>query len=807
MAKIKHNHFIDTVDEMLATAKKEGTIHLYAEDKILTGRTLQINGTALFHFATTSYLGLEYDNRLKDAAICAITKYGTQFPLSKTYLSHPLYHELETKIEAMYGVPGIVTKNSTLGHFAVIPTAIRDEDGVLLDHQVHWSVQNACQLLKLRGIPVEMIRHNNLQMLEDKIKELSSKCKKIWYMADGVYSMFGDYAPISDLLELCKKYAQLQLYFDDVHGMSWKGKNGTGYVLDTLKELPKNIMIVGTLSKTFGASGAVFITSDTALRNRIKNFGGPLTFSAQLEPASVAAASASAAIHLSPEITILQEELAQKIGYFNSLIKTTSLPMIAPNNSPVFFLGTALPLTAYRLVQRLFNEGYFVNPGLFPAVPVKNSGLRITVSRNNKQQDIKGLIQALEYHFPKALEETSNTLHQVSRAFGIPEIGPKKVQSIPQTSLNFQYETSIQHIDKATWNTLLGGQSTFDWDGLSFLEDAFKNSADGTNNWSFHYYLITDATDVPVLATFFTIGLWKDDMLAPESVSNQLEEKRMRDPFYLTSKVLSMGSLFTEGNHCYIKKGHPLAESAVLLLLEQVEILNQKLNADMLVLRDFDEDVQLNRIFHNQGFIKINMPETCIIENVSWNSIEEFTSTLSARSKKHFVKEILPYEKEFTIIIKEHLTADEITQGYNLYQNVKNNNFAVNTFTYSIDVFTKMVAHPHWEFILLYLKNTEDSQQKSPLVGILFCYKNSDQTYVPSLIGMDYAVPKKFSLYRQLLFQGIKRAQELGFKKIDLGITATFEKRKLGARVIPKVAYVQAKDNFSMELLSTMQTK
>jgi 7-keto-8-aminopelargonate synthetase-like enzyme len=807
MAKIKHNHFIDTVDGMLTMAKNEGTIHLYAEDKILTGRTLQINGKELFHFATTSYLGLEYDPRLKAAAISAITKYGTQFPLSKTYLSHPLYHELENKIEAMYGVPGIVTKNSTLGHFAVIPTAIRDEDGVLMDHQVHWSVQNACQLLKLRGISVEMIRHNNLQMLEDKIKELSSKCKKIWYMADGVYSMFGDYAPIPELLELCKKYSQLQLYFDDVHGMSWKGKNGTGYVLDALKELPENIMIVGTLSKTFGASGAVFITSDTGLRNRIKNFGGPLTFSAQLEPASVGAASASASLHLSPEITILQEELERKIMYFNSLITATSLPIIAANSSPVFFLGTALPLTAYRLVQRLFNEGYFVNPGLYPAVPVKNSGIRITVSRNNQKEDIKGLVQALEYHFPKALEETSNTLHQIAMAFGNPEIMPNAEKLISQTAFNFQNETSIQHIDKATWNALLGGQSTFDWDGLCFLEEAFRNSEDSENNWSFHYYLISDATDVPVLATFFTFGLWKDDMLAPESVSQQLEEKRIRDPFYLTSKVLGMGSLFTEGHHFYLNDAHPLSEKAIGFLLEQVEILNHTLNADMLVLRDFDENVQLNRIFHNQGFIKINMPETCIIENVSWNTIEEFATTLSARSKKHFVKEILPFEKTFEILIKEQLTANDITQGYRLYQHVKNNNFAVNTFMYSIDVFTKMAANPHWEFILLYLKNNEDSQNESPLVGILFCYKNSGRTYVPSLIGMDYSVPKKFSLYRQLLFQGIKRAKELGYKKIDLGITATFEKRKLGAKVLPKVAYIQAKDNFSMEFMGTMQSK
>jgi 7-keto-8-aminopelargonate synthetase-like enzyme len=807
MAKIKHNNFIDTVDEILAGAKNEGVIHLYAEDAILNGRTIQINDKRLFHFATTSYLGLEYDHRLKDAAISAITKYGTQFPLSKTYISHPLYHELETKIEAMYGVPGIITKNSTLGHFAVIPTAVRDEDGVLLDHQVHWSVQNACQNLKLRGISVEMVRHNNLQMLEDKIRELSSKCKKIWYMADGVYSMFGDYAPILDLVDLCKKYPQLQLYFDDVHGMSWRGKNGTGHVLDILKELPENIMLVGTLSKTFGASGALFICADNRLRERIKNFGGPLTFSAQLEPASVAAASASADIHLSPEITVLQDELKQKISYFNSLIVQTSLPMIAPNNSPVFFLGTAMPLTTYRLVQRLFNEGYFVNPGLYPAVPVKNTGIRITVSRNNQEEEIRGLVQALEYHFPKALEETSNTLDKVSMAFGISEITQKKEQLISQSSLILQYKTSIKQLDKETWNKLLGGQSAFDWDGLCFLEDAFTNSADVENDWRFHYYIIRDKNDVPLLATFFTFGLWKDDMLAPESVSFQLEEKRIRNPFYLTSKVLGMGSLFTEGNHCYINEAHHLSKNAIVLLLEQVEILNRNLNADMLVLRDFDEDVELNQMFHNHGFIKINMPETCIIQNVSWKNIEGFTSTLSARSKKHFMKEILPFEKAFNIIIKEQLTLDEITQGYSLYKNVKSNNYAVNTFTYSIDVFKKMATNPHWEFILLYLKNDEDSQNESHLTGILFCYKNSDQTYVPSLIGMDYAVPKKFSLYRQLLFQGIKRAQELGYKRIDFGITATFEKKKLGAKVIPKVAYIQAKDNFSMEFMGTIQTK
>lgn len=655
-------------------------------------------------------------------------------------------------------------------------------------------------------------------------------------MADGVYSMFGDFAPIPHLMELCKKYPQLHLYFDDVHGMSWRGKNGTGYVLDILKNLPDNVLLFGTLSKTFGASGATLLCTDNRLREKIKNFGGPLTFSAQLEPASVAAAIASADIHLSPEITRLQCDLSEKIEYFKSLLEKTTLPMIDLNNSPVFFLGTAMPLTAYKMVQRLFNDGFYVNPAIYPAVPIKNTGIRITLSRHNQKEEIKALVEAMEFHFPKALEESANSYSKVKKAFGIPEITPQietpknkffpsdemkkcpdnyrdddlrqkvtfsEENEEPKPNLIVQYETSIKKIDKQNWNNLLGKQSTFDWEGLSFLENAFSNTNSPENNWDFHYYVIKDKNEIPILATFFTYGLWKDDMLAPESISLQLEEKRKQNPLYLTSKVLGMGSLFTEGNHCYINKTHPLAEEAIMHLLEHVEIIYHKLGADMLVLRDFEEDQQLNRIFHNQGFLKINMPETCIIQNSKWNSIEEFSETLSSRSRKHFFKEIVPFEKAFDVMIKDQLSNEELEQAYYLYQNVKNNNHAINTFTYPLEVFKQMESNPQWEFILLYLK--EDIS--NPLVGILFCYKNTEHTYVPALIGMDYSYAKEFQLYRQLLFQAIKRARELNLSKIDFGVSATFEKRKLGATVIPKVAYIQARDNFSMELMATLQNE
>ena len=244
MAKTRHNNLFDTIDEVITHGKEKGILHLYTEDEYFTGRTVRIDGKQLYHFGTTGYLGLEQDQRLKNAAIEAIQKFGTQFPLSKSYISHTRYKELEEILEEMYDNPVIISKNSTLAHVAVIPTIVRDEDAVILDHQVHYSVQNACQLLKPRGIHVEMIRHSNLNMLEERIKKLRQKHNKIYYMIDGVYSMFGDVAPIRELVELADKYPCLYLYVDDVHGMSWTGQNGTGYVRSELPELHEKFILI-----------------------------------------------------------------------------------------------------------------------------------------------------------------------------------------------------------------------------------------------------------------------------------------------------------------------------------------------------------------------------------------------------------------------------------------------------------------------------------------------------------------------------------------------------------------------------------
>ncbi len=803
MAKIKHNNFMDTIDEVISNAKEKGVVHLYASGNSLKGRTIEIDQKEMYHFGTTGYLGLEQDQRLKEAAAKAIFDYGTQFPLSKTYISHPLYALLEEHLHKMYGQPVIITKNSTLGHMAVIPTVVRDEDAVILDHQVHWSVQTATQILKTRGIPVDMIRHNNLDMLETKIKQHTGKSGKIWYMADGVYSMFGDFAPVQELMQLANKYPQLHLYIDDVHGMSWRGKHGTGFFASNFKTLPDNVLVFGTLSKTFGASGAVLACPDKKMYHKIKNFGGPLTFSAQLEPASVAAAIASAEIHLSDEIYSLQQDLFEKIDYFNTLLEKTTLPLVDKNDSPVFYIGTGMPATGYNFVKRMMNESFFVNLGLFPAVPVKNTGVRITIARHNQKEDIQKLVEAMTYHFPKALEETQTTQQRVHSLFKmIPKTQNDTTQKL--SDLKLTYSNTITELDPLLWNNTIGNNNACDYDGLKFIENAFSNNKEKEHNWKFHYYQVTDHQNKPVLLTYFTTAIWKEDMLSPVSVSEKMEQQRVNDKYFGTSMVTAMGSVFSEGNHHYSNKKHPKWKEAWNLVLLDLEKNTIKSESGLTVLRDFTTtDETLSTFFSDKGFIKIQMPDACIIPKINWSGEEAFKKQLSKRSKRHFKKDIEPYIPLVQTVVSAIVDKQTLLKCYELYKNVKQNNLALNTFTYPLSLFEKMNNSNLWEFILLYKKGATPSPVN--LLGVMFCYKNRKTIYVPALIGMDYKYIKEFQTYRQLLYQTMLTAANQNFESIDLGISATFEKKKLGAEVIPMWAYIQADDNFTLERLEIIR--
>ena len=405
----------------------------------------------------------------------------------------------------MYGHPVLITKNASMAHISVIPSVVKDEDLVIIDHQVHASVQNAVQLLKPRGIKIEMLRHNRVDLLEQKIKDEQSKHDNIWFMIDGVYSMYGDTAPLLEIVALMNKYPKLKVYVDDVHGMSWKGENGQGFVQSEIGHLHERMILCGTMSKVFGASGAFVVFPNRDEHRKITTFGGPNSFSAQLDPATLGAAVASAKIHLSEEIYELQDGLKKRIDYFNSLLEKTILPLIEKNSTPIFFIGTSTPSFGYKLMNRLLEEGFYVNVGVFPAVPVKNTGLRITISLYNEMEDIKALFETLETVYFEILNEEEINLDKIYKNFKLKDDIIKTLCSPngKNSDLTFKIHNSITEIDKKMWNQKMYKRGMFDYDALKFWESTFSENKKQEENWDF-YYIEISKNNIPLLYRVLT---------------------------------------------------------------------------------------------------------------------------------------------------------------------------------------------------------------------------------------------------------------------------------------------------------------
>lgn len=809
MAKINHNNSLDTIDILFTDAKKQGIMHLVSDIPYITERKLSISNKELLNFGTCGYLGLELDQRLKDGAIDFTQKYGTQYGISRGFLSSGINEHLEKCLSQMYNKPVITYSSTSSAHISVIPTLIQHEDAVILDQQVHMSIQTASQLLRQKGIPIEMIRHSNMEMLERQLEQLCRKHKKVWYLIDGVYSMYGDVAPMESLLYLMDKYEPLHIYIDDAHGMSWHGKNGTGYINSKVPKHDK-IMLMTTMGKGFGVTGGIAVFPNDEMHRKVRIFGGPLVYSHPLAPPIIGAAIASAKIHLSGDIYKIQNDLRENIDYCDQLLSKTELTVLSDSRTPINFIGMGHPKVACNMVKRLLNDGFFVSPALFPAVSMKNSGLRCSISRQVKKNEIKQFVDALVYHYPKVLEEENKTMDDVQKAFkkGIEKKAFSQISDsiLKNSNDNFiiQEARSIRDIAKQEWNQLLGENGNFDWEGILSLEEAFHNNPKPEENWDFYYFIIRDKEQKPVLATFFTSTIGKDDMFALESVSIQIEEKRKTEPYYLSSKILTMGSMLSEGHHYFINRKHPKWKEAFSLLLDRVAKIQDSINANSLLLRDFDkEDIELKELFMKEGFAPVDMPNSNIIDNMQWNDEEVFLKTLRSRDRNRVRKDVLKNQHVYEIEYKQKLTDEEADAYYQLYLNVSSKNRAVNMFEYPKDILKKLSKHSNWEFLILKLKPEFNFNNKESVLLVGWYYITNTHLS-PMILGMDYTYNKEYKVYRQALYQILIRARMLNLPKIYWGLSADIEKGRFGAVQHARVAYIQTKDNYNMEVIESM---
>lgn len=380
------------------------------------GKTARINSKNLLNFSLCDYLGLSNDIRIRKAAAKACMDNGVYTAISRTFLKLGIYKEAENLVSQIFQKPVLITQRTTMGHIAALPVLIGKNDAMILDHQVHASVKLGSRLASQHAL-TDIIRHSRMDILEEKIIELSKTHEKVWYLADGIYSMYGDAAPVEELVALLEKYPQFHLYVDDAHGMSWAGERGSGFFLAKAGKYPDRLFLVTSLGKGFGAGAGVLVCPNEEFRQTIEILGAPLMFSSPVEPATLGAIIKSAEIHLSDEIYDMQSELKQRVFYMVRKAMELELPVMGQKHSPIIFVASGKPDMTSDICRGMMDHGYYVTGGVFPAVPFNNSGIRIVVTLNQNFDEIERMLHALKFEYNKALKTRNISLYDILKTY------------------------------------------------------------------------------------------------------------------------------------------------------------------------------------------------------------------------------------------------------------------------------------------------------------------------------------------------------------------------------------------------------
>ena len=346
------------------------------------------NGRELWNFSSNDYLGLATHPALKAAAMAECERSGFGSGASRLICGTLAAHEeLDSTIAEFKQTPAALSFSS--GYAAAmgtIPALCGAGDVIILDKLSHACLVDAA---RLSGAVLRVFPHNDLCKLESHLKWARAKhpAAKILVVAESIYSMDGDRAPLREMLELKERHGAW-LFLDEAHAVGVIGQQGRG-LADEDGVAARVEIQMGTLGKAIGSHGA-YIAGSSALRSYLINRARSFIFSTS-PPAPVAAASRKAIkIAASLEGDSLRAKLWLNLQHLHSL-----LPINAPASAilPVLIGNES---AAVETSARLLEKGFLVPAIRFPTVAKSSARLRVTLTAAHTASGIDSLAEALQ---------------------------------------------------------------------------------------------------------------------------------------------------------------------------------------------------------------------------------------------------------------------------------------------------------------------------------------------------------------------------------------------------------------------------
>ncbi len=356
-------------------------------EKILSATEGVVQGRKVILAGTNNYLGLSYDPRCIKAAQDAAARWGTGTTGSRLANGSFAEHQaLETEIAQFYGVDhAIVFSTGYAATMGMCATLAGPGDVILLDADSHASIYSG---VKQSGAEVIRFKHNNPEDLAKRMRRLGDRADQALIIAEGIYSMLGDVAPLQEIAAVKREYGGY-LFLDEAHSMGVLGATGRGAAQAAGVEADVDFF-AGTFSKSLGAIGG-FCVSRHAELEAIRFCINAYMFTASSSPSIIA--STRAALRIIATEPQLREKLWDNANRLYQGLKSLGLP-VGPSASPVVAVEMVDRSLTIDCWKALMDAGVYVNLVIPPASPSTNFLLRNSVSAAHSSAQIDTIIAA-----------------------------------------------------------------------------------------------------------------------------------------------------------------------------------------------------------------------------------------------------------------------------------------------------------------------------------------------------------------------------------------------------------------------------
>ncbi|WGS03196.1 8-amino-7-oxononanoate synthase (plasmid) [Bradyrhizobium sp. ISRA443] len=360
-------------------------LHSLEKDNRLRG----LKARAGVDFTSNDYLALASAPRMKKAMSVALES-GTPIGAggSRLLRGNCREHEaLEAEAAQFFGAEtALFFGGGYVANFAVLTTLPQRGDLLVLDSLVHASIHEGARAGRAE---FQISAHNDPQSVEHMIRDWRAQggTGRVWIVAESLYSMDGDFAPLKDLVAIADRHDAF-LIVDEAHATGVYGERGRG--LTAPYERRENLLVVHTCGKALGAAGAL-VTASGVLRDFMVNRCRPFIFATA--PSPLMAIAVREALLILQEEPERQQRLAKLIAFAHRQISARGLQ--SPSDSQIVPYIVGDNGRAMRLASALQARGFDIRGIRPPTVPAGTARLRISLTLNVAEDDVLAMLDAL----------------------------------------------------------------------------------------------------------------------------------------------------------------------------------------------------------------------------------------------------------------------------------------------------------------------------------------------------------------------------------------------------------------------------